>query len=484
LRLAGVVAIGTTQNGRAPPAVPVRSDHRDRSLIVRVCQPTAQGGGGHDDSAMNSAPPHRRRLLTGVAVLVAALPTVLVGSPAGAVNAQHPTVVSADPANWSPHALDGTVYAVTQIGNRVYLGGSFTRVRNSTSSTQLNRARLVAFNATTGQIDTAFNPTVSGTVQSLVGSADGQSVYVGGSFSTVNGATRRRLARLDAATGANRAGFTPPNISATVNDMVLVGGRLILGGSFQTVDGASRRGLTAVNAATGAADSSININLAGPRTTSSGATAPVKVEQLDANPAGTRLVLIGNFSSAAGQARHQIAVVDIGVSPATLSPWATTRYQPECASGTPTYMRGVDISADGTWFAVVTAGFTFSGRLCDSATRWNLTTETAGKQPTWTNFTGGDSLLSVAITGAAVYVGGHQRWLDARDASGQGPGVSRPGIGAIDPNTGRALAWNPGKERGVGTGELYATPAGLWIGSDTSTTAGEFHGKIAFFPLP
>jgi hypothetical protein len=376
------------------------------------------------------------------------------------------------------------VYALVQVGNRVYMGGSFTRVRNASSSTQINQPRLVAFNATTGQIDNGFRPTVSGTVQSLVGSADGLSVYVGGSFSTVNGATRRRVARLDAATGANWAGFTPPNISATVNDMVLVGGRLIVGGAFASVNGVSRRGLAAVNAATGAADASININLAGPRTTTTGATAPVKVEALDANPAGTRLVIIGNFSSAGGLARHQIAVINIAANPATVSPWSTTRYQPECAAGTPTYMRGIDIAANGSWFAVVTAGFTYSGRLCDSTARWDLAGEVGNKQPTWVNFTGGDSLLSVAITGAAVYVGGHQRWLNARDASGQGPGVPRSGIGAIDPTTGRALAWNPGKERGVGTCELYATPAGLWIGSDTSTTAGEFHGKIAFFPLP
>jgi hypothetical protein len=148
-------------------------------------------------------------------------------------------------------------------------------------------------------------------------------------------------------------------------------------------------------------------------------------------------------------------------------------------------MRDVDIAPDGTWFSIVTAGFTYAGRLCDSATRWEFGPETANRQPTWVNFTGGDSLLSVGITGAAVYVGGHQRWLDARDADGQSPGsVSRPGIGAIHPTTGRALSWNPTKERGVGTAEIYATPAGLWIGSDTSTVAGEFHGKIAFFPLP
>lgn len=435
-------------------------------------------------SAMTCPPPSHGRLGAGIAAALTGLLVLLAGSPAGAVNAQHATVVSADPANWTPHALDGTVHAIVQAGNRVYMGGSFTQVRNSDSSTVISQPRLVAFNATTGQIDMGFRPTVPSTVRTLEASADGLSIYVGGSFSTVNGATRHRLARLDAATGANWPGFTPPNLSATVNDVALVGGRLIVGGAFRTVNGVTRRGLTAVNATTGAADSSIDIGLDGPRTTSSGATAPVKVEAMDVNPAGTRLVIIGNFSTVAGQARHQIAVINIADNPATLSPWVTTRFQPQCAKGMPTYMRGVDIAADGTWFAVVTTGFTYSGRLCDSASRWDLTTEVANKQPVWVNFTGGDTLLSVAVTGAAVYVGGHQRWLDARDSFGQNGGVSRPGIGAINPTSGRALAWNPTKQRGVGTGEIYATPTGLWIGSDTSRVAGEYHGKIAYFPLP
>lgn len=435
-------------------------------------------------SAMQSATPLRRRIYAGSAALAAALVAVIPGSPAAAVNVQHSTVVSADPANWTPHALDGTVYAIVQVGNRVFMGGSFTRVRNSNNSTAISQPRLVAFNATTGQIDTGFRPTVSGTVYSLIGAPDGQSVYVGGQFSRVNNVTRSRVARLDVATGANWAGFQTPTLSGQVKDMRLVGSRLIVGGSFQSVGGVTRRALTALNAATGAADSSINIGLNGPRTTTNGTTAPVKVEALDVNPAGTRLVVIGNFSSANNQARHQIAVINIANSPATLSGWSTTRYQPQCSTGVPTYMRGVDFAGDGSWFAVVTAGFTYSGRLCDTATRWEITNESGNRQPTWVNYTGGDTLLSVAVTGAAVYVGGHQRWLDARDREGQNGGVPRSGIGAINPTTGRALSWNPGKERGVGTGEIYSTSAGLWIGSDTSTTAGEFHGKIAFFPLP
>ena len=112
-------------------------------------------------------------------------------------------------------------------------------------------------------------------------------------------------------------------------------------------------------------------------------------------------------------------------------------------------------------------------------------TSAARSQPTWINWTGGDTLYSVAATGPAVYVGGHQRWLDnplGRDSAGPGA-VSRPGIGAIDPVTGRALAWNPTKSREHGTMVLFATPSGLWVGSDGANFGHEEHAGIGFAPL-
>ena len=62
--------------------------------------------------------------------------------------------------------------------------------------------------------------------------------------------------------------------------------------------------------------------------------------------------------------------------------------------------------------------------------------------------------------------------------------VSRPGIGAIDPVTGLALAWNPTKSRNHGTEKLYVTTAGLWVGSDGSTFAGQDRPGIAFCTAP
>jgi hypothetical protein len=188
----------------------------------------------------------------------------------------------------------------------------------------------------------------------------------------------------------------------------------------------------------------------------------------------------------AGLQRDQIVMLSLATSPVTVSDWATTRYQQQCAKVFDTYMRDVDISPDGSYFVVGTTGAYRAGSLCDGAARWETGASGAGQQPTWVDYTGGDTLYSVAITGTAVYVGGHQRWMNnsfAADRAGPGA-VAREGIAALDPVNGLPLSWNPGRDRGVGAFALVATSQGLWIGSDTDRIGRyEYHGRIAFMPL-
>ena len=106
----------------------------------------------------------------------------------------------------------------------------------------------------------------------------------------------------------------------------------------------------------------------------------------------------------------------------------------------------------------------------------------------WIDYTGKDSLWTVAITGTAVYVGGHERWLNnslGHDDAAPGA-VARPGIAAMSPVNGLPFTWNPGRQpRGAGCLALLATPTGLWIGSDTDYIGDRqyFRQKVAFFPL-
>ena len=134
---------------------------------------------------------------------------------------------------------------------------------------------------------------------------------------------------------------------------------------------------------------------------------------------------------------------------------------------------------------VATGGPNGTNGICDAAARFETANDSSTVEPTWINWTGGDTLWSVAVTGAAVYVGGHQRWLNnpyGNDSAGAGA-VSRPGIGAINPVTGLALGWNPTKSRNDGTRALFATPDGLWVGSDGERFGREDHAGIGFAPL-
>jgi hypothetical protein len=151
----------------------------------------------------------------------------------------------------------------------------------------------------------------------------------------------------------------------------------------------------------------------------------------------------------------------------------------------PSYVRGLDFSPDGKYFVVVsTGGPKGRGGLCDGAARFETYSRGQKIMPTWVNLTGGDSLYAVSATGPAIYVGGHQRWLDnPRGVDSRGPGaVARPGIGALDPATGRALGWNPTRTRGIGVKAFLACARGLLVGSDTTRLGHEYHARVGMFP--
>jgi hypothetical protein len=288
--------------------------------------------------------------------------------------------------------------------------------------------------------------------------------------------------KLNRRTGALDPTFNPVITSGRVTEIRLFEGRLIVGGSFP-------KRLMALNRRTGANTGYIDLGISGSVASNAG---PTDVYRFAVTPDRNRLVAIGNFTSVSGQPRRQAFMARLRERSATLSPWHPPALDLSCSGiGTPAYLRDVDFSPGGNYFVVVSAGvFPLSGdigkSICDASARFETADETSTTAPTWINYTGGDTLHSTAVTGAAVYVQGHQRWLDnpfGRNDPGPGA-VDRPGIGAIDPVTGKALSWNPTKTRGVGGRDFLATPDGLWVASDGNLFAGEFRAGIAFCPLP
>jgi hypothetical protein len=409
----------------------------------------------------------------GLSMAVAAVPT------AASASIGLGRVVSANPANFTPNVASGAVYKFVQVGGTMYAGGTFSSVSTPAGVSPggtYARSNLVAFNATTGVV-TSFAPNVNGQVWGLA--SDGTSLWIGGTFTSVNGVARRGVAKLNPASGAVDTAFNANLASGKVTELALVGGRLFAGGTFPGK-------LRALNPATGANTGYLNLAISGSVTSNAGS---VQVYRFAVNPAGTRLVAVGNFTSVGGQTRYRAFMLDLGAS-ASLDAWYYPPLQNLCAAASlPDYMRDVDFSPDGSWFAFVSTGYVPQaggvGRdLCDAAARFETGIPNPTR-PTWINYTGGDTLHSVAATDVAVYVQGHQRWLDnpqGRNSAGPGA-VSRQGIGAIGPATGLALSWNPGKDRGVGGKDLYVTSSGLWVGSDTSHIGGETRQRIALMPV-
>lgn len=427
-----------------------------------------------------------------VAVVVAA--TLAVTAPASAAPVTHGSIPTAVPSDRTPQVLDQRVIDLEQVGNRIVVAGSFTQVRDAAANggAAFAQPSVFAFDATTGRIDRAFAPAVNGVVNAVLAGPNG-TVYLGGSFSTVNGTTARNLVQVSVATGARVGAFAPSGINGAVFDLASSGSRLFVAGTFTSVAGAPHGGLAAVAATTGAVDEYLGVDVTENHNWtqgSQGARGAVGVRDLAVSPDGSRLIAIGNFQRADGLLRDQVVSVLLQPGGAVVDPdWRTRRYEAPCFSWAyDFYVREVDFSPDGSYFVVVTTGGNNTGTLCDTAARWEVADTGDDVQPRWSADAGGDTLHSVAVTDVAVYVGGHQRWMNnvlGNDSPGPGA-VPRPGLAALDPRTGIPLTWNPGRNpRGIGAEALLATPAGLYVGSDTEAIGNWSYvrPRLAYFPL-
>ena len=388
----------------------------------------------------------RPTAIVGAAVLATAVSALLVPATAAhAVDADQSLVVSGTAVGWTPQVLDGRINAVAAVGNDIVIGGTFTQVQDSV--TTYTRSYIAAFDATTGVVDPSFNPTLGGVTgdEILNGhgvdtlATNGLNVLVGGVFSSVNGVTQRGITELTLG-GASVAAFAADlnGTNKQVGAIVVNGSKVYVGGKFDKVNGVARSSLAVLNAASGAV---LPFNV--PVTGSLLGGAPPAVVSLDVSPDGTTLVVGGNFTSVGGAPRTQLAMIDAVAGKVTS--WQTTDFTTPCAAGV-TDVRQLDISPDGGYVVVVTGGGGVTQTLCDSASRWELGRTGSSQHATWVDPTGGDTLTSVAVTGTAVYVGGHQRWVNnfgGKDFNVLGA-VDRKMVAALDPANGLPLSWNPG----------------------------------------
>ena len=233
-----------------------------------------------------------------------------------------PQVVSTSTVAY-PH-----VDAIATLGATAFAGGLFDTV--SQGSEFYPRSHVVAFDEATGAVSTTFNPQIAGgQVWAIATDAATNSVYVGGAFKTVDGATRAALVKLDATTGALDANFRPPFSGGQVNDLEVI---TIAGVKRLVVAGSSGRKLMSLNPATGRDDGYFTSVVSDPVP---GAWGGVSVHRFAIDPSTTRLVATGNFLKVDGSARSKFFMLDLGDAGDFLSSWYYPGFAKPCSTTAP-----------------------------------------------------------------------------------------------------------------------------------------------------
>ncbi|MEU7929701.1 hypothetical protein [Micromonospora sp. NPDC049801] len=437
----------------------------------------------------------RRRTRAGVvalAVLAAVLSAPTASSAAVVPVPGTATLVSANPTDLTPHARDGETRAFAQVGNTVFVGGSFTQLRQTATSAWITQRYLFAYDRTTGAMSTSFLPVLDGAVNTLL-AGPGGTLIVGGAFKNVNGVSRKNLVALNPSTGEIIDSWVGRSDGGTVRDLALSGNWLYVAGAFNWLNGTAHAGLGRLNATTGAIDPTFSVDATVGR---HGTTSYVWT--IDVTPDGNTLAVGGNFTLLNDLPRNQIALVDVSGTPAVLD-WSSEKYVAPCAAPTTFvhYVQDIKFGEDGTWFVVGSNGGTgWPSAYCDALVRFETAARGTGQLGTWVDFTGNDTITSVEVADNVIYLGGHFRWLNNPNASDNaGPGaIDRLGIGAVTPATGLPVNWNPRRSGsasmpsgttawGSAVPVLWRGSDGLYFGHNSDGMGEEYHGRLGMFPL-
>ncbi|WP_123380363.1 LamG-like jellyroll fold domain-containing protein, partial [Pseudokineococcus lusitanus] len=384
--------------------------------------------------------------LLAVGLLVAApAATAADAGTAASTTTPPPSTVTADVL--PTVQINGVVWDQVVVGNKVYVTGEFTRARPAGSAPGVNevvRNHLLAFDITTGQLDTRWAPSLDARGLAIEASADGRRIFVGGDFGRVNGSSRTRLAAFDATTGAPVTSFAQAR--GKVGALAVAGDTLYVGGDFATLGDQARTRLGAVSASTG------GLLAWAP-------TADREVMGLVAPAGSGRVVVSGRFDTLNGGDEPGMGALD-AASGATLD-WAANdtikNHGPDSAiwslstDGTQVYGTGYDYYGPSPFEGSFAAGV-------DGALHWvaGCMGDTYGSQPV------GDVLYTVGHPHNCTTIGGHPQtepWTFQRamatTTAVRGTNLDGPFRGAPAPEL---LHWEPT----IGMGTYTKQYQGAW----------------------
>jgi hypothetical protein len=427
--------------------------------------------------------------LSGSTLFIGGSFTTLSGSARtdlGAVN-----TTTGAPTAFAPFS-DLNVYALALSGSTLFVGGDFTSMNGN------SRYSLAAVNTTTGGLLSNFrsNTTLYSQVRALA--LSGSTLFAGGSFTTLSGSTKYRLAAVDSTTGQLTGSIEGTN--GTVFALAVTGSNLFAGGGFtnlinhnlSSIDSSSN--LSRLNSITGEKEYAININ--GPQGLYSDDTYIQKIKFLD-----NKLYVGGQFSSSLGTRNKGFAIIE---SPDSAAP--TIYHIPATGSSRQVanfdiynnklYLSNYDLVSRGALFNTNALTSSFSGLQkqygIENGTVWASAIDSNNSIFIGGNFTSiqnqvrrglaklnpdgtlntafaadvelpgfTPTVYTLALSGSTLFVGGAFSTLS---------GSARADLGSVDTTTGAVKAF--GADTNGSIRALALSGSTLFVGGDFTTLSG------------
>lgn len=351
------------------------------------------------------------------------------------------------------------VYAMIQIGNTIFLGGDFTSIGG------VARSGIAAFDAITGNLLPLFQGNGgAGGLSTVVLSFHytGSMLLVGGGFSSIGGISRNGIAAIDPSNGSVLSWYPTGGLTSMgfgLYSFCQKGNTLFVGGNFASIGGISRSKIAALD---------ISNATVLPWYPASGTTTGYP-RKLLLSEDGNTIYVGGSFQKIGGQSKAKIAAVDATTGavlsftpPAFLSDSNSVPYIESLAqSGSKLFIGGDITSVAGqtrNGFAVLDA---VSGGLLSSYPSGGFSVP-------------GNVPVSFVLKGSSLYIGG---WFSSVG------GQVRNGIAALDSNSLNVLSWYPPGGLGGLNSAIYKTfpcgPDSMWVAGYFNSIGGIMRNTIA-----
>ncbi len=335
---------------------------------------------------------------------------------------------SVDP-EWNPNPVGSSydiIYSLLLNGSVLYVGGSFTTIGGA------SRSYLAALNAGTGLALPQWNPSLNRAVVSML--IHGDTLYIGGYFDHVGGEERAFLAALNANTGELRA--WNPNPNAEVFSLAMNASKLYVGGSFTTIGGQAVERLAAFTLGSNNLVTSWNPNVNG------------SVYALAATD--STVYLGGGFSYVGSVRKYYLAALNASLGE-LISDWSPN---PNNIVQT-LYLTPSTLYAGGYFSNVQDErGIVISRNRLAS---WNilLGSRTLSSWDPHAN----NPVSAIVPSGAVVYVGGEFNFVGSQS------GVAKNILAALDGTSGEPIsAWNHSLSAGGSVSTLLLNQERLYVG--------------------